>query len=106
MLSLIITFLLILGITIFALQNGKVTDVKFLLWEYNSSLVIVILGSTLVGAAIMAVMTWPKIIKKHLNERRLTKNVRELEKKTQELERQLKEREGRDINFQEEQLKE
>jgi len=51
--SLIITFLLILGITIFAFQNGKPTDVKFLIWDYNSSLVLVILGSCLIGAAIL-----------------------------------------------------
>ena len=90
--SLIITFLLILGVTVFALQNGKATEVKFLIWEYNSSLVLVILGSCLIGAAIMAIMTWPSMIKKHFKERRLVRQVRALENKAQGLEKQLMEK--------------
>ena len=41
----------------------------------------------------MAVLTWPRIIKKHLKERRILRQVHELEKRSQELEKQLMEKE-------------
>jgi uncharacterized integral membrane protein len=90
--SLLITFLMILGITIFAMQNGIPLEVKFLLWGFKSSLVAVIFGSSLVGAAIIAVITIPRLVKKHISERKLTKQFHKSEKKVFELERQLKEK--------------
>ncbi len=87
--SLIVTFLLVLGITVFALQNDTIIAIKLFIWECNYTQVVVILGAALVGAAIMAVMTWPQMIKKHLKARRLARQVRELEKKCQDLESQL-----------------
>ena len=87
--SLIVTFLLVLGITVFALQNDTTIAIKFFIWECDYTQVVVILGSALLGAAIMAVMTWPQMIKKHFKARRLARQVCELEKKNQELENQL-----------------
>ena len=87
--SLIVTFLLVLGITVFALQNDTIIAIKFFIWECNYTQVVVILGSALVGAAIMAVMTWPHMIRKHFKARRLARQVSELEKKHQELETRL-----------------
>jgi len=88
---LIITFLLILGITIFALQNGMSLEVKFLVWGFNTSLIAVIFASALIGAMIVSAFTLPGIIKKHFREKSLARQVRELEKKSQELEKQLTE---------------
>ncbi len=98
--SFFITFLLILGITVFAMQNGMPLEVRFLFWGFKSSLVAVIFGSSMVGAAIMAIITVPKVVKKHLRERSLTKQVHEWERKAIELERQLMEQAGKELkNF-------
>jgi uncharacterized integral membrane protein len=86
--SLIVTFLLVLGITVFALQNDTIIAIKFFIWEYNYTQIVVILGSAVVGAAITAIMTWPQMVKKHFKARKLTRQVRELEKRCQELESQ------------------
>ena len=91
---LIITFLLILGITVFAFQNGMPLEVNFFIWGFKTSLIAVIFGSSLIGAIIVAVFTFPGIIKKHFKEKKLSKQVRDLEKKSQELENQLIERTG------------
>ncbi|MDY6845005.1 MAG: LapA family protein [Thermodesulfobacteriota bacterium] len=88
---LLITFLLILIITIFAMQNGIPLDVKFLFWEFKSSLIAVIFGSTFIGAGIVAALTIPKLIQKHFRERNLGKQVHTLERKTLELEKRLTE---------------
>ena len=70
---------MILGITIFALQNGQPLEVEFLTWGFESSLIAVILGAALLGAAIVSLFAFPVIIKKHFRERRLAKQVQELE---------------------------
>jgi len=87
--SLIVTFLLVLGITVFALQNDAIITIKFFVWEFNYTQVAVILGSALAGAAIMAVLTWPPLMRKHLKARRLARQIRDLEKKHQHLENLL-----------------
>ena len=87
-LPLILSFLMILGITIFALQNGVPLEVKFLVWGFKTSLIAVILGSVLIGAIIVSIFSLPLLIKKHFREKRLAKQVNELEKKSQELENQ------------------
>jgi hypothetical protein len=83
---------MILGITIFALQNGKPLDVKFLLWHFETSQIAVILGSALIGALIVSIFSLPILIKKHFREKRLAKQVSELEKKSQELENQFQQK--------------
>lgn len=85
-LPLILSFLMIFGITIFALQNGVPLEVKFLLWGFKTSLIAVILGSVLIGAIIVSIFSFPLLIKKHFREKRLARQVSELEKKSQELE--------------------
>ncbi len=77
---LIITFILILLITIFGLQNGMPMDVKFLFWNLHTSLITVVFGSGIVGAAIVAILTLPKLVSKHLNEKRLTKKLSSVSK--------------------------
>lgn len=83
---------MILGITIFALQNGMPLEVKFLFWGFKSSLVAVIFGSSLIGSVIVAFITVPLIVKKHIKEKNLTRRCSELEKKALEMERQNKEK--------------
>jgi putative membrane protein len=87
-LPLILSFLMILGITVFALQNGVPLEVNFLLWGFKTSLIAIILGSVLIGAIIVSIFSLPLLIKKHFHEKRLAKQISELEKKSQELENQ------------------
>ena len=47
--TLILAFLLALATAVFALQNTDSVTIKFLLWEYETSLVLVIFGSTGIG---------------------------------------------------------
>ncbi len=78
--TLIITFILILLITVFGFQNGAPVDVKFLFWNVHTSLIAIVFGSGIVGAAIVAFLTIPKLVSKHLNERRLTKKLNNVAK--------------------------
>ena len=87
-LPLILSFLMILGITIFDLQNGVPLEVKFLAWGFKTSLIAVILGSALIGAIIVSIFALPLLIKRHFREKRMAKQLGELEKKSQELENQ------------------
>ncbi len=73
--TLIVTFILILLVSIFGFQNGMPLDVKFLFWNIHTSLIAVIFGSTLLGALIVAVLAVPKLVKKHFNEKKLTKKL-------------------------------
>jgi len=73
--TLIITFILVLLVTVFGFQNGMPLDVKFLFWNLHTSLIAVIFGSSIIGAAIEALLTLPKLVTKHLNEKRLKKKL-------------------------------
>jgi len=85
---------MILGITIFALQNGMPLEVNFLAWGFKTSLIAVILGSVLLGAIIVSIFSFPLLIKKHFREKRLARHLSELEKKFQELENQSQQKKG------------
>lgn len=74
-LTLIITFVLVLLVTIFGLQNGMPLEVKFIFWNLKTSLIAVIFGSSLVGGLIIAILTLPKLVTKHFNEKRLAKRL-------------------------------
>lgn len=91
-LPLILSFLMILGITIFALQNGMPLEVKFLVWSFKTSLIAVILGSALTGALLVSIFLIPILIKKHFREKRFSRQLTELETKSQEFENQPQEK--------------
>lgn len=96
---LITTFVLVLGITIFALQNGQPLEVKFITWGFETSLVAVIFGAAIIGSLIVAVFSFPLIIKKHFRANRLAKQVQELEKKSQELGNELQQKKEADFSL-------
>ena len=75
---LIITFILVLLITVFGFQNGMPLDVKFLFWNIHTSLIAVIFGSSLVGALIVAILAIPKLVTKHFKEKKLTKQLNQI----------------------------
>ena len=93
-LSLILTFLLILGVTIFALQNSVLLDFTFMTYTFKTSLVAIIFAACLVGIFVGMLLTLPGLVKKHFREKKLAKVARQLEKRTNELEAELAARDG------------
>jgi len=91
-LSLIITFLLLLGIIVASIQNIISLDLKFFTWKLQLSLAAVMFYSALIGAAIVAILTLPKLVSKYLKIRGLKKEIDELKRKTFELEKQQEEK--------------
>ena len=86
--SLIITFLLILGIIVTSLQNSVPLELKFITWKLQISLTALIFYSSIVGGAIVAVLTLPKLASKHLKLKGLIKEQSELKKRIVELGKQ------------------
>jgi len=85
--SLIITFLLLLGIVVAGIQNSMAIELKFFVWKFQLSLMALIFYSSLIGGAIVAVLTLPKLVSKSLKVRRLNKENYELKKRSVELEK-------------------
>jgi uncharacterized integral membrane protein len=81
-LSLIITFLLLLVIIITAIQNSMPLDFKFFTWTFQLSITALIAYSSLMGGAIVAILTLPKLAKKSLHARSMNKELHKLKEKT------------------------
>ena len=88
-LSLIITFLLLLGLIVASIQNSTPLELKFFTWKLQLSIAALIFYSALIGAAIIATLTLPKLVSKYLKIRRLNKEIDGMKGKTQELEKKL-----------------
>ncbi len=85
--SLIITFLLLLGIIITSLQNSMTLELKFVVWNLQTSLTALILYSSIIGGAIVAVLALPKLAKKSLHVRSMRREIHKLKEKILELEK-------------------
>ena len=84
-LSLIITFLLFLVIIITGIQNSMPLDLKFFFWDLQMSITALILYSSMIGGAIIAILTLPKLVKKSLHVRRLNREIHNLKENMTEL---------------------
>jgi uncharacterized integral membrane protein len=87
-LSLIIVFILLLLIIVTGAQNNVPLELKFITWKLQISLTALTFYSSIAGAAIVAVLTLPKLASKYLKIRGLTKEKSELKKMIIELEKQ------------------
>ena len=85
-LSLIITFLLLLGLVIASLQNSMPLELKLITWNLQMSFADLILYSSLIGGAIVAVLALPKLVRKSLDVRNLNREIYKLKKRIVELE--------------------
>jgi uncharacterized integral membrane protein len=85
--SLIITFLLLLGLVITAIQNSMPLDFKFFTWNFQISFTAFIFYSALIGGAIVAVLALPKLVRKSLDVRSLNREIYKLKKRIVELEK-------------------
>jgi len=85
--SLTVTFLLLLGIVITSLQNSIPLVLKFITWNLQMPLTALILYSSLIGGAIVAVLALPKLMRKSLDVRSLNREIHRLKKSLLELEK-------------------
>ncbi|MDH3828215.1 MAG: LapA family protein [Desulfobacterales bacterium] len=85
-LSLSVTFLLLLVIIVTAIQNSMVLDFKFFTWNFQISITALIFYSSLLGGAIVAVLSLPKLAKKSLRGRSMNKEIHKLKEKIIECE--------------------
>ena len=85
--TLIIAFLLVLGIIITSLQNSMPLELKFITWNLQMSYTALILYSSLIGGAILAILALPKLVRKSLDVRSLNREIFKLKKKILELEK-------------------
>jgi uncharacterized integral membrane protein len=79
--SLIITFLLLLVIIVTAIQNSMPLDFKFFTWTFQLSITALIVYSSIIGGAIVAVLALPKLAKKALHERSMNREIHKLKEK-------------------------
>lgn len=86
--SLIITFLLFLVIIITGIQNSMPLDLKFLFWDLQMSFTALIFYSSIIGGAIVAILSLPKLVKKALDVRRLSREIHKLKEKMIEPEKE------------------
>jgi uncharacterized integral membrane protein len=88
-LSLIVTFLLLMGLVVSAIQNTDPIQLKFLAWMFHMSLTGLIFYAALLGAAIVAVLTLPRLARQAMRKRALRKESAELKRRIVELEGQV-----------------
>jgi uncharacterized integral membrane protein len=75
---LIITFLLFLVIIVTGIQNSISLGVKFFFWDLQMSITALIFYSSLIGGAIVAILTLPRLVKKSLHLRSLKREINKL----------------------------
>lgn len=85
-LSVIITILLLSGLTIVGVQNNIPIKIEFFIWKFQMSLAAVIFYSSLFGGAIVAVLSVPKMVNKHLKVKSLSKELYKLKKQVFDIE--------------------
>ena len=83
--SLFITFLLFLVIIIAGIQNSMPLDLKFFFWDLKMSITALIFYSSVIGGAIVAILTLPKLVKKSLHVRSMTREIHKLKEEMTEL---------------------
>lgn len=75
MATLFIALVFALVIALFALQNVATGTVRFLLWEYEASLVLVVLGAASLGAALAFAASLGPRVRQTREMRRLASTV-------------------------------
>ncbi|CAI4033758.1 LapA_dom domain-containing protein [Nitrospira tepida] len=87
--SLVIALILLLVAAAFALQNTEVVTVQFLLWDYQASLVLIILGATLLGTLLAFLASIGPRLRRAKELRRLESLTKNQEARIRELEAHL-----------------
>jgi uncharacterized integral membrane protein len=76
-----ILLLVVVGIAIFAVQNSNFPPItiKFLLWQFKTSLIFTILGSIGIGILMILFLWIPRAVKASIRSRELKKKIEHLE---------------------------
>lgn len=76
-----LTFLMVIGIAIFAVQNSNapLVTIKFLLWRFETSLIYTLLGSVALGILITLFFWIPRAIKTSIRSKKLKQEIKNLE---------------------------
>ena len=85
--SLTVTFLLLLGLVILSLQNSMPLELTFIAWNLQMPFTALILYSSMIGGAIVAVLALPKLVRKSLDVRSLRREISNRNKRILELEK-------------------
>ncbi|MDP3090576.1 MAG: lipopolysaccharide assembly protein LapA domain-containing protein [Nitrospira sp.] len=85
--TLFIAFLFAILIAVFALQNTVAVTVHFLLWDYDTSLVLIILGSAMLGALLTFLASLGPRFTRAKQTRQLEETVRSQGERIRDLER-------------------
>ena len=72
-------FVAIAGV-VFAMQNNAPVSVDFFIWQFNSSLAVVLLLAVAFGAIILALLTTPKTLRRQWIVSQQRKRIEALEK--------------------------
>lgn len=91
---LILAAILGIFVAVFAIQNAAAVTVKFLLWEFQSSLAVLIIISMLAGMLLVFLLSLPGRLKRRKELYDKQKRIKELEKRLAELEAAKKEAQG------------
>jgi uncharacterized integral membrane protein len=84
--SIIIAILILSGLAIVGIQNSIPIEIEFFIWKFQLSLSAVIFYSSLFGGAIIAVLTAPKMVSKHLKVKSLNKELSKLKEQVFDIE--------------------
>jgi len=87
---LILTLVLAILVAVFAVQNAQEVNIRFLVWTFQSSVVVVILISLGVGALLAALISLPQTLK-------TKRRFRESEKRLERLAGHIDESQGSDV---------
>jgi len=85
--ALSVAFLLLLGLVVTGVQNSMPLELKFITWSIEMSLTALILYSSLIGGAIVAILAVPKLVRKSLDARNLNREISNFKCKIAELEK-------------------
>lgn len=83
---------LAVAIAIFAIQNSGEAVVKFIGWQFHSSLVVVVLISTVAGVIMAVLLSLPGTFRLRARLREQAQRIVELEQRLRELESKRTER--------------
>ena len=87
-LSLIVTFLLLMALVVASIQNTTAIQIKYLAWEFEMSLTGLIFYASLLGGAIVAVLTLPRMVRQALRIRSFRKETGGMKQQLAQMEKQ------------------
>ena len=88
--NLIIALVFAILVAVFSIQNSGPVSLLFFGWEFSTSLVVVVLGSAVLGALIMWVISSFKQLQDKKEKKKLKNEIKNLEEEKESLKREMK----------------